>query len=200
VPLGGVPFLRLRSAVGRSNEPKLRKRNQPAPRKLHNGPLPRKQRKRLRRDRQRRLRPKQPDSAPRRRLLLSRLRAAGMPYVSVGKRKPQWRRHASRSMPLRPRRQSWLCALSSGGDILRRRGRADFFGPNRLTDAFRFCSRSVFARTTCPEIGLRDPQTRSDDTCGNKARAASWATPTRTTTRSCGRRIPRRKRVSRSLY
>src|ERR1039458_7266927 len=41
------------------------------------------QRKRLRRDRQRRLRPKQPGRAPRRKLLLSRLRAAGTPYVSV---------------------------------------------------------------------------------------------------------------------
>ena len=29
-------------------------------------------------------------------------------------------------MPLRPGRQSWLCALTSGGEILRLKGRVDF--------------------------------------------------------------------------
>ena len=73
VPLAGVPFPRLRSVVGRSNEPKLRRRSQPAPRKLqHKRPLPRKLRKRLRRNRRRRL-PPRPDRSPRRKLLLSRL-------------------------------------------------------------------------------------------------------------------------------
>ena len=89
VPLAGVPFLRLRSAVGRSNEPRLRRRSQPAPRKLqHKRPLPRKLRKRLRRNRRRRLPPRQPGRAPCRKLLLSRLRTtfpweteAGIPKI-----------------------------------------------------------------------------------------------------------------------
>ena len=85
VPLAGVPFLRLRSAVGRSNEPKLRRRNQPAPRKLqHKRPLPRKLRKRLRRNRRRRLPPRQPGRPPCRKLLLSRLRTTARPNVTVG--------------------------------------------------------------------------------------------------------------------
>src|ERR1035437_3387891 len=76
VPLAGVQFLRIRGAVGRSNEPKVRRRNQPASRKLqHEGPLLRKVRERLRRNRRRRLRPRQPGRPPRRKLLLSRLRA-----------------------------------------------------------------------------------------------------------------------------
>jgi len=86
VPLAGVPFLRPRSAVGRSNEPKLRTRNQAAPRKLqHKRPPLRKQRRRLRRKRQRRQRPGEPGTSPRRNLLLNRLR-------TIGRRKRGFRR------------------------------------------------------------------------------------------------------------
>ena len=73
VPLAGAPFRRLRNAVGRSNEPRLRRSSQSAPRKLQNKrPLPRNLRKRLRRERRRRLRPKHPDRPPQRKLLLSK--------------------------------------------------------------------------------------------------------------------------------